>query len=365
MDTTLYRTLVAWSLTLVLIALLGAIVAPFGTAFVLAAAIAVPTRPLHARIERLLGGRKGRAAALSVLLLALLVVVPVATLLSLLAAEAAKGYGFLEAAAAEGRIPGLGEILAHPSVAPYASRAQHLLDVLGIDLKANLLPAAKQGLAMLLDFASGALKNVFLFTVELFLMLIVLFFLYRDGSALSARFWELVPLPEDEKALVRGNLARTTSAVMVGIVGTSLLQGILGGIGFLIAGLPSAVLFGGVMAFASMIPFVGTALVWIPGALYLLATGSPWGALFLALWGVLVVSMADNIVRPLLISGSAGMSLPLVALGALGGFAAFGVPGVVVGPLAVSLSITLMELLRARRAPTPPPAGEGGPEAGG
>lgn len=344
MDPTLFRTLIAWSLALLLLALLGLIAAPFGSAFVLAAAIAVPTYPLHERIERALGGRKGRAAALSVLLLALVVVIPVASLLSLLAVEAAAGYRFLEEAAASGRIPGLVEILEYPAVAPLAARARELLDSFGVDLKANLLPAAKQALGLLVGFASGAIKNLFLFTVQLFLMLAVLFFLYRDGATLAERAWGLVPLPEDEKALVRGNLARTTTAVMVGIVGTSLLQGVLGGLGFWIGGLPSPILFGGVMAFASVIPFVGTALVWIPGAAYLLATGSPWGALFVAGWGLAVVGTADNFVRPLLISGSAGVPLPLVALGALGGFAALGVPGVIVGPLAVSLSLSLLEI---------------------
>jgi predicted PurR-regulated permease PerM len=117
------------------------------------------------------------------------------------------------------------------------------------------------------------------------------------------------------------------------------------------------------MAFASVIPFVGTALVWIPGAAYLLATGHPWGALFLAVWGVAVVGMADNVVRPLLISGSAGVSLPLMALGALGGFAALGVPGVVVGPLAVSLAVALLEILRDRGTAAPD-ADEGGAEPG-
>jgi predicted PurR-regulated permease PerM len=359
MDPKLFRTLLAWSFTLLLIALLGAIAAPFATAFVLAAAIAVPTFPLHERFERVLGGRKSAAAALSVTLLALVVVIPVAFLLSILAAEAARGYRSLEEAAASGRIPGFAEILEHPALKPTAGRARHLLESLGVDVRTNLLPAAKQGLGLLLGFASGALKNVFLFTVELFLMLVVLFFLYRDGAGLAGRAWELVPLHGHERARLREILARTTSAVMVGIVGTSLLQGVLGGIGFWISGLPSPVLFGGVMAFASVIPFVGTALVWLPGAAYLLATGSPWGALFLAVWGVAVVGMADNVVRPMLISGSAGVSLPLMALGALGGFAALGVPGVVAGPLAVSLAVALLEILRDRRAAPPETGGDG------
>lgn len=363
MDPKLFRTLLAWSVTLLLIALLGAIAAPFASAFVLAAAIAVPTFPLHGRIERALGGRKNTAALLSVLTLALLVVIPVAFLLSVLAVETARGYRFLEEAAAYGRIPGLGEILDHPAVAPITHRGRQLLASFGVDLKANLLPAAKQGLGLLLAFASGALKNVFLFTVELFLMLLVLFFLYRDGAALAKQAWALVPLPDDETARLRESLSRTTTAVMVGIVGTSLLQGVLGGVGFWISGLPSPVLFGGVMAFASVIPFVGTALVWIPGAAYLVATGSPWGALFLAVWGLAVVGTADNFVRPLLISGSAGVSLPLMALGALGGFAALGVPGVVVGPLTVSTAVTLLAI-RDDRSKVAPDTDDGGAEPG-
>jgi predicted PurR-regulated permease PerM len=210
------------------------------------------------------------------------------------------------------------------------------------------------------------LKNVFVSLFHLLLMLVILFFIYRDGRRIQDEFWSVIPLPAPDKAALQENLSRVLTAVVVGILGTCLIQGLLGGIGFWIGGLPSPVLFGSLMAVAALIPFVGTALFWLPGSLYLLLAGKTAKGIFLLAWGVLVVSSADNVVRPLLISGKADLPVSLIALGAIGGFAAFGLIGVVAGPMVLSLSLLLFAMYkdRARRGkdagtPVDGPGGEG------
>jgi predicted PurR-regulated permease PerM len=121
------------------------------------------------------------------------------------------------------------------------------------------------------------------------------------------------------------------------------------------------------MAIAALVPFVGTALFWLPGGIYLLLAGKAAKGIFLLAWGVLVVSSADNILRPLLIGGKAQLPFSLMAVGAIGGFAAFGLAGVVIGPVLLSLSLVLFTMYKARAhpaaEPAPPaddPGGEGG-----
>jgi predicted PurR-regulated permease PerM len=115
------------------------------------------------------------------------------------------------------------------------------------------------------------------------------------------------------------------------------------------------------MAIAALVPFVGTALFWVPGGIYLLLAGKTAKGIFLLVWGVLVVGSADNVIRPLLIGGKADLPVSLMALGAIGGFAAFGLMGVVIGPVILSLSLVLFSMYKTRalRAAERAPTGEG------
>jgi predicted PurR-regulated permease PerM len=160
------------------------------------------------------------------------------------------------------------------------------------------------------------------------------------------RFWEMVPLGDNHKEVLSSTVKRVVGAVMYGIVLTCVVQGILGGIGFAIAGVPSAVFFGAVMIVCAFIPLVGAALIWVPAALYLLATGQVGHGVFLVCWGVLVISSIDNFIRPFFISGKAKIPLLVILLGVLGGLATMGFLGIIVGPLVLSVSIELAKVYR-------------------
>lgn len=367
MDSKVFWTLAAFAFALLFISLLYLLLAPFGISIAWATVIGIATFPVYERILKRFGGRDGAASAVMTLLVVLVFILPTVGLIVLLAGEAADTYRVLEAAAASGKIPGIDAIRAHPSVAPWLARGDSFLQTFDIDIGKDLMPAAKQAASSLVGFASGLLKNVFVSLFHLVLMLVILFFIYRDGRRLQEEFWSVVPLPAPDKAALKENLSRVLTAGVVGILGTCLIQGLLGGIGFWIGGLPSPVLFGSLMAVAALVPIVGTALFWLPGSVYLLLAGKTAKGIFLLAWGVLVVGSADNIVRPLLIGGKAELPVSLIALGAIGGFAAFGLIGVVAGPVILSLSLLLFEMYkeRARRAKDPGvlsegPGGEGG-----
>ena len=185
----------------------------------------------------------------------------------------------------------------------------------------------------------GTVAVVTQFALTLFL----LFFFLRDGARMLERGIRLIPMAPARKEDLASTLGGVTRAVVLGTLVTALVQGTLVGIGFAIAGLPSPLVFGGVGAVASLIPIVGTALVWVPAALTLVAQGETGWAIFLALWSIVLVAGSDNVVRPLIISGSSKASALLVFVGLLGGLSVFGFAGIFMGPLVLTLAATLLE----------------------
>ncbi len=363
MDPKVFWALVAYTFALLFLYLLYLLLAPFGTSLVWAAVVGIATFPLYERLRDRFRGRDGAASAVMTLLVLLVFVLPTVGLVVLLAGEASDTYRVLESTAQNGKVHGIDMLRAHPSVASWVARGESLLRSFNIDLGADLLPAAKQAVSSLLGFASGLLKNVFISLFNLLLMLVILFFIYRDGRRLQEEFWAVIPLPGADKKGLKENLSRVLTAGVLGILGTCIVQGILGGIGFWIGGLPSPVLFGSLMAIAALVPFVGTALFWVPGGIYLLLAGKTAKGIFLLAWGALVVGSADNIIRPLLIGGKAELPFSLMALGAIGGLAAFGLMGVVIGPVILSLSLVLFGMYKARAHPVAEP-GTAGEDSG-
>ncbi|MFA6146900.1 MAG: AI-2E family transporter [bacterium] len=362
MDRSVFWALIAYTFALLFLYLLYLILAPFGVPLVWAAVIGIATFPLYERLLLRFHGRDWLASAVMTVLVILVFVLPMAGLVALLIGEAADAYNFLEAAGV-GKGVLLEKLAIHPSVTPWIARAERILEPLGVDVTTSLLPAAKQAIGSLLGIATDVAKNVLISLLYIVVMLVVLLFIYKDGGRLEREFWDVMPLRDPDKAVLREKLSRVLKAGVVGILGTCLVQGLLGGIGFRIAGLPSPVLFGSLMAVASLVPFVGTAMIWLPGAIYLLLAGNTAKGIFLLVWGTFAIGSADNIVRPLLIGGKGEMPVSVMALGAIGGFAAFGLMGVVVGPVLLSLFLSLFEIYKAGAfgapEPVPPSAGPG------
>jgi predicted PurR-regulated permease PerM len=186
----------------------------------------------------------------------------------------------------------------------------------------------------------GALGTV----VSFALMLFVLFFVLRDGREVSRRLVAQLPIESTQRGRLWRHIVDVTRAVFIGVGLTAMAQGTLVGIGFWIAGLPGALVFGVIAALFALIPMVGTAIVWAPGALFLAATGRHWMALFMVIWGVVVVGLADNILRPLLISGRADVPTLAVFIGVLGGLQAFGFVGLFLGPIVLGMLVALFRL---------------------
>jgi predicted PurR-regulated permease PerM len=187
--------------------------------------------------------------------------------------------------------------------------------------------------------------------VQLALIVFAMFYLFKDARLMRTRLYELVPV---ENRRIREFFVRTRDVIIACTYGTllvSVIQGSLGGLAFWALGLPSPVLWGVVMVFASIIPTLGAFIVWIPAAVYLAVNGHGWQAVALTLWGSIVIGLADNLLRPILIGNRARMHELLVFFGVLGGLELFGVLGLFIGPVIFAITLSLVEALREVGAP--------------
>lgn len=173
------------------------------------------------------------------------------------------------------------------------------------------------------------------------------FFIVRDGHFILQYVKDIMPLPDAERDVIVDRSAKMLRAVVYGIVVTAAIQGGLGGLGWWFVGLGHPVLFGFFMFITGMIPFVGTPVIWVPGALTLLINGDHTGGLVLLAWGIGVVSMVDNIIRPIFISGESKIHMLVIFVGIFGGLFNWGFLGLFIGPLILSLGIFLLDLYRA------------------
>lgn len=202
--------------------------------------------------------------------------------------------------------------------------------------------AAQAGLQQLASTGGSLVLGAFSTITQFLFTLFLLFFFLRDGQQMLQRGIRLIPMTPARKVDLAGHLGAVTRGVVLGTLATALVQGSLLGIGFGIAGISSPLVFAGIGAMASLVPIVGTALVWVPAAMTLLAQGETGWAIFLTLWCIVLVAGSDNVVRPLVISGSANVSALLVFTGLLGGVSVFGFAGIFMGPLLLSLVAALL-----------------------
>ena len=177
-----------------------------------------------------------------------------------------------------------------------------------------------------------------------FVMFFAIFYLFKDGKKLLFTVKEALPLKRKYKEEISKKFADTIYATMYGIVVTALIQGVIGAFGLWIFGVPSPLLWGTVMAIFAMLPFIGSAFVWFPAAIYKLATNDTTNGVGLLIYGLLIVSTIDNIIRPRIIGSKSRVHPALVLIGALGGIKIFGIIGIVIGPLILAVLTVFFEL---------------------
>jgi predicted PurR-regulated permease PerM len=340
---------------LVVAAILGyaliLIFAPFIGAMTWAAFLAFLLYPLNLRLRRRLSGQ-GMAAGVLTLLAPIVILLPLSALSIDFVAQVSALTQKLQKSAAELDIKSLSDLQQFPWIARANVWLEAHSGISAEQVQSWLVSGTREVLTRAASmgggFFLGALGSLFGFAIMLFL----LFFFLRDGDSMLARARRLIPLTEERKERLFRQLSGVTLAIVIGTSVTALLQGLLIGIGFSIASLPSPVVFGVLAALLSMLPVGGSAFVWGPAVIWLFFDGR-WGyAIFMLAWGILLSGL-DNVLRPVLISGRAKISALAVFIGVLGGIPAFGAIGIIAGPVVLSLVLALIEFAEENRPRIP------------
>lgn len=306
---------------------------PFWMSIFWACAVAVIFYPLQRKLQSLLGDKPNRTALLTLLIAVVIVVIPVLGIAYSFVQEGVLFYQKVDS----GEIKP-GQFLEKIETAfPFIPELLERLGVETENLRAKLSEFALSASRTLAQQALAVGQNTFSFVISVALMIYLTFFLLRDGHLLVNLLVRALPLGDQRERELFGKFAEVTRATVKGNIVVAIVQGALGGIIFAILGIPGALLWGVVMAFLSLIPAVGAGIVWLPVAVYLLATGSLWEGVTLIIYGAVVIGLADNILRPLLVGRDTKLPDYIVLFSTLGGLALFGITGFVIGPLVAAL----------------------------
>ena len=307
-----------------------------------ATVLAVLFTPLFRRIRQGIGGRGALAALLTLLTVVVVVVVPIVFVSMAVTNEAVGLYGQV----ARGEIDVAGAIHAAEGLQP---RLQALAERFGYQIdfgrvqetvSTAALDVSRTVAGQLLSVGQRALQGTLLLVVALY----VLFFFLRDGERLIETLIRALPLGDPRERRLFERFAAVTRATVRGTFVVAAVQGSIGGIAFLALGLGSPFLWGVLMALFSLIPAVGSAIVWVPAALYLIATGAWVKGVILIGIGAGVIGLVDNALRPILVGRDAGMPDYMILLSTLGGLSAIGFSGLVVGPVVAGLFMSTWDI---------------------
>ncbi len=342
------RVLALAALTLLAL-LLYRILQPFLAPMAWAVFLAFLLQPAQRRLAALLGGRASAAALLLTVGMLALFLGPLTALAIAFASQAAELAAKLQGWLVELRGRDLSELTDWPLLRTALDWLEEHAIVSVAEVQAWLLQGARRLLERLASLGGaaflGAAGTLLSFTVMLFL----LFFFVRDGARMARSTTQLIPLSDARRRQLLDRLGDVTRAVVLGTVLTAVIQGALLGIGFAVVGLPAPVVFGVAAAVLSVVPFGGTALVWVPAVGVLLYQAAWVDAAVLTGVGV-VVGSVDNFVKPMLISGRAVVPTLAVFVGVLGGLVAFGMIGMFIGPVVIAVALTLLRFVEEAAA---------------
>ncbi|RZL60867.1 MAG: AI-2E family transporter [Variovorax sp.] len=315
---------------------------PFFGAVLWGVALAILFTPLYKRLLRKMPGRKNLAALATLAICLVIVILPLAMI----------GVSLVQEIALVTQSIRSGEL-------NFAAYFQQILDAaprwainlierfnLG-DMEAwqkRISEGAAQGGQVVANQALSIGQNTFDFLVSFFVMLYLLYFLVRDGSALSKTVRDALPLAKPHTHYLLNKFTTVIRATVKGNVAVAVVQGTIGGIAFWFLDVQGALLWAVLMAFLSLLPAVGAALIWGPVAIYFLATGQFLQAGILIFVGVFVIGLVDNILRPILVGKDTQMPDYIVLMSTIGGMALFGINGFVIGPVIAALFMATWDL---------------------
>jgi predicted PurR-regulated permease PerM len=320
------------------------ILTPFLTAITWAVILAILVYPLYAWLLELMRGRATLAAITVMVVITLLVILPGVELVRFLTDETVSLVQSVRSLMDE---EGKQEWLARPWVQQLLSWwnmvSFRLMDF-KINWKEMLVQGAQSSSTFLVTQVKGIAQNVLSFTINFIIALFTLFFVLRDGAEFLSRVQRLLPMDREHQERLLRNIVDAVTAVVHGSLVVAMVQGLLAGLAYWVLGVPFAVLWGVITAFAALLPFGGTTLVTIPASLYLFLQGNNVKGIIMLIWCLGVVVMIDNVLKPLFIGSRIKLPMLFLFFGILGGLAVFGALGLILGPVLFALLAVLLDL---------------------
>lgn len=320
--------------------------APFVDVLMWAVVLAVVFHPVHARIAARTK-RPSLAAVLSCLLVVFAILLPLALLTGAVVRDASKAAEYVQSHKGE-----LLDPAADTAVGRGLRWVDQYVDVDRFRSKEYVAGRVREIGGQVAGRTLGLVGGVVGVVVQFFFVIFTMFYLFRDGDALRAGLRTFLPLDRWQAHEVFLRTREVIQASVYGSLVVALVQGALGAVAFLVLGVPSALLWGAIMVLLCMVPMLGSFLVWVPAALYLLAAGSWVKAIILTAWGALVIGSIDNVLRPKLVGGRTRLHELVVFFAVLGGIQVFGVLGIVTGPAVAAVAVALFEVWRRTKGMT-------------
>ncbi len=316
---------------------------PYIHILVLGFILALLMHPLHLKIKKQMPNWNNLASLISCTLLTFIIVIP---LLFVFAAIAQQGVLFSQNLYSWLNHDGFSQLVHHPWVTNAFSFANEYLPFDTITpetIGGKLSQFASQIGSTMVGKSAKLLGNATEFLLNFFLMLFVLFFLLRDYDKVIHSLRHILPLSRSQEDRLLNEVESVSKSAVMGSFLTAIAQGVAGGLGMWAAGFPG-LFWGTMMGFASFIPAVGTAIIWLPASIYLFILGETGWAIFLAVWSIAVVGSIDNVLRPMLMQGSSGMSTLMIFFSLMGGIHYYGLMGIIYGPLVFAIALVLFNI---------------------
>ena len=319
------------------------LVEPFVHTLIFATVLAALFSPVYARALSWFNGHRAVASMVTVCIIVFCLLLPMVFLFMALIGQGVQSLAGLNAWVARG---GYEDIISPAMFSHYVTILHEKLPFLRvneIDIQASFIQYSKEFAQTLLGYGTDFVRNAAKLILHFLLMVFILFYFLRDGSKMVAYLKHLSPLRPKQEDFLIDSLKRVSRGVLMGCLLVAVLQGVAGGIGLAVAGIP-AFFWGAVVALSSLIPVVGTGLVWVPAVGFLLLSGDWKMALFLTLWfGIFVVGI-DTVLRPIFMKEASRISTFYIFLAILGGLYTFGMLGILYGPLILSFVMVMLQI---------------------
>ena len=324
------------------------ILSPFLSTLAWAAILTIIFYPLFKIINRLFRDRRAWAALAMTIAVTIAIIIPAGFLLNLFAKELLDIYQYSEQVIKEGRhITFLQELKQIGIFQQLTEVLNRYFDLSQIDFEQFLLDNLQKLNMYVASQAPRFIKGLSAIILKFFLMTVTLFFFFKDGEEVLQKIKTLIPLTAKERDNILKKVVEMIQATIYGGLVVAVVQGGFGTLGFLIVGLPAAVFWGAVMALLSFMHIVGPFMVWVPAVIYLIFQGAYAKAVILGIWGSTLVSLSDNFLRPIIISGRTQIHPLLIFFSILGGLYVFGLVGFIAGPLVVTICLAFIDIYTA------------------